>query len=162
MANTTKHVKSYSMSAARTVADVVKHFIGSRAPAAPSEGTGVAIRRPAYRQQAEWLLMSNVLTRIGQTLIHDVTRQEIAELLDDIARRGAPITANRVYYLLRQCFRFAVTWDLIPRSPIEGMPMPGGRESPRTRALTDAEIAVFWSRVGSADMATSTKLGLML
>jgi hypothetical protein len=91
-----------------------------------------------------------VLNRIGQKLACDVTRREVAELLDEIVRRGALITANRVYYLLKQCFRFAVAWDLMPHSPMEGMPLPGGRETRRTRVLSDAEIAVCWAPTGAA------------
>jgi integrase len=151
--------------AAFTVADLVRQFIHRRSPTAPPDETLASGprdggSRPAYRRQAEWLLKANVLNRIGQTLVCDVTRRELVELLYAIVQRGAPSTANRVYSLLKQCFRFAVAWDLVPHSPMEGMSRPGGRETPRTRVLSDSEIPLFWTRVESANMATPTKLGL--
>jgi integrase len=161
MAKSTEYIGSFQAPEGFTVADLVRQFIGSRTTAA-SARTGVAVRRPASRQQAEWSLLGNIINRLGQTSIGDVTRQEVAELLREIARRGAPITANRVYYLLRQSFRFAVAQGLILRSPIDGLPLPGGRESRRTRVLSDAEIPVFWQRIESANMAASTRLGLMI
>lgn len=144
-----------------TVADLVEHFIHRRSPTAPAD-KATATEHRAYRRQAERLLRKNVLNRIGQSLACDVTRRELVDLLGDIVRRGAPITANRVYSLLKQCFSFAVAWDLMTYSPMVGMPAPGGRERRRTRILSDAEIPIFWTRVESANMATPTKLGLKL
>jgi integrase len=145
-----------------TVADLVKQFIRRRMQTRAPRYTGELVRRPVYSQPAEWLLMRNVLSRIGHMLICDVTCRQVADLLDAIVRRGAPVTANRVYYLLRQCFRFGVASGLMPHSPIEDMRLPGGQESPRTRALSDPEIAQFWARIESANMAARTKLGLKL
>jgi len=161
VANYTQHAESSQAPETITVAELARQFISSRTPGPRLVGIGAAAR-PLARRQAEWSLLSKVLDRIGETSLSKVTRQQVAEILQDIARRGAPVTANRAYYLLRQCFRFAVAQGLMPCSPIEYLPLPGGQEKRRTRALSDSEIAVFWQRIESANMDVRTKLGLKL
>jgi integrase len=43
-----------------------------------------------------------------------------------------------------------------------GVKQPGGKERPRKRVLTAAEIQTFWSKLDSADMAEPTRLALKL
>jgi integrase len=82
--------------------------------------------------------------------------------LDKIVDRGAPVTANRVYSLLKQMFAWAAAKDIIPAYPMLGMERPGGDEKPRKRALSEDEIRAFWSKLGAAEMHEATRLALKL
>ncbi len=160
--------------AAGTVADIVEQFVHRKLRAERwHEETGVWVRetkpdkkariRPRKRPEvAESLLKANLVDKIGKEKAQDVTKRQLIALLGDIVDRGAPVTANRVYSLLKQCFEFAAAKDLIPASPMAGVLRPGGNERPRDRTLNDDEVRAFWSKVDSAKMADATKLGLKL
>ncbi len=80
----------------------------------------------------------------GSRRTSGIQRIEIVELLNGIVDRGAKISANRTYTLLRNLFRFAVKQAIIPASPMVEIGRPGGRETMRSRVLDDAEIIEFW------------------
>jgi integrase len=69
--------------------------------------------------------------------------REVIELLDAIVDRGARVMANRTAALLSQMFRFGVHRSIVEISPVQLLYRPGGREKPRGRTLTDAELTVF-------------------
>lgn len=160
--------------AAGTVADIVEQFVHRKLRAERwDEESAKWVRetradkksriRPRKRPEvAESLLKANLVDKIGKAKAQDVTKRQLIGLLDDIVDRGAPVTANRVYSLLKQCFEFAAAKDLIPASPMAGVLRPGGDESPRDRSLNEDEIRAFWTKVGSAKMEEPTKLGLKL
>jgi integrase len=100
--------------------------------------------------------------KIGTEKARDVSRRQLIALLDGIVDRGAPVTANRVYSLLKQCFEFAAAKDLIPASPMAGVLRPGGDEIARDRTLAEDEVRTFWTKLESAKMAQPTRLGLKL
>jgi integrase len=160
--------------AAGTVADIVEQFVHRKLRAERWDGeSDLWVRdtkadkkariRPRKRPEvAESLLKANLVDKIGKEKAQDVTKRQLIALLDDIVDRGAPVTANRVYSLLKQCFEFAAAKDLIPASPMAGVLRPGGDESPRDRTLNEDEVRAFWANVESAKMADPTKLGLKL
>ena len=160
--------------AAGTVADIVEQFVHRKLKAERwDEESGAWVRetkagkksriRPRKRPEvAESLLKANLVDKIGKEKAQDVTKRQLIALLDDIVDRGAPVTANRVYSLLKQCFEFAAAKDLISASPMAGVLRPGGDEVPRDRTLNDHEIRAFWTKLDSAKMAEPTKLGLKL
>jgi integrase len=160
--------------AAGTVADIVEQFVHRKLRAERwNEETSAWVReskgdkkvriRPRKRPEvAESLLKANLVDKIGTEKARDVTRRQLIRLLDDIVDRGAPVTANRVYSLLKQCFEFAAAKELIPASPMAGVLRPGGDEMPRDRTLNEDEIRTFWAKLESAQMSTPTKLALKL
>jgi len=160
--------------AAGTVADIVEQFVHRKlraerwdeqtgAWARESKGDKKARIRPRKRPEvAEALLKANLVDKIGTQTARDVTRRQLIQLLDDIVDRGAPVTANRVYSLLKQCFEFAAAKELIPASPMAGVLRPGGDEMPRDRALNEDEVRTFWTKLDSAAMSPTSKLGLKL
>jgi integrase len=161
--------------ASGTVADIVEQFVHRKLRAERwDEETNAWVRetkadkkarmKPRKRPEvAEQLLKANLVDKIGKEKARDVTRRQLIQLLDGIVDRGAPVTANRVYSLLKQCFEFAASKDLIPASPMAGVPrLPGGEESNRDRALNEDEVRAFWTGLDTAKMADATKLGLKL
>jgi integrase len=125
--------------------------------------------KPRKRPEAaEALLKSNLVDAsidgrpVGSMKAQDLTRRQLVRLLEAIADRPAPVTANRVHALLVQMFNWAAGKDLIPASPMAGIERPGGQESPRNRVLTADEVKAFWSKLETAEMAEPTRLALKL
>jgi integrase len=160
--------------AAGSVAEIVEQFVHRKLRAERwDEETGAWVReskgdkkvriRPRKRPEvAEALLKANLVDKIGTQTARDITRRQLIQLLDDIVDRGAPVTANRVYSLLKQCFEFAAAKELIPASPMAGVLRPGGDEVPRDRALNEDEVRTFWTKLESAAMSRTSQLGLKL
>jgi len=97
-------------------------------------------KRPEY---AEAMLRRDVLPAWGTRDARTIEPVEVIELLDGIVARGSPVVANRVAALLSQMFRYAIHRRLVASSPVQLLFRPGGRERPRDRVLTDAELTVI-------------------
>jgi integrase len=79
-------------------------------------------------------------------LVATIDRTEIADLLDGIADRGAPVLARRVQAHLHRFFRWSVGRGYIAANPMADMEKVGTAVE-RDRVLTDAELAVVWNAV---------------
>lgn len=162
--------------ASGTVADLVEQFVHRKLRAERwDEARQAWVRdskmktKPRKRPEAAQALLSANLVNakldgetVGKIKAPDLTRRQLVRLLDAIVDRGAPVTANRVYALLKQMFEWAAAKDIIPASPMAGVERPGGEESPRNRTLKPDEIRAFWEKIETADMAAPTRLALKL
>lgn len=117
---------------------------------------------PSRRRKKGSKPVPTFISELGSVKAPELTKRQIIEFLDGIVDRGAPVTANRTYALLKQLFEWAAAKDLIAASPMAGVEAPGGKERPRDRILTTEEIKTFWSKLDTADMAEPTKLALRL
>lgn len=95
-------------------------------------------------EAAKALLDANVLPYLGSRAAASIRKRDLVVLLDRIVSRGSPVAANRVNALLKQAFAIAADRDLIEAIPTFPRKAPGGEEKPRTRVLTDDEIALLW------------------
>ncbi|HEV3109796.1 MAG TPA: tyrosine-type recombinase/integrase [Candidatus Binataceae bacterium] len=73
----------------------------------------------------------------------EISRRDVARLLDGIAERGAAIMANRTLALVSRIFTFGVSREIVEQNPAYRMPKPGV-ERQRERCLAEAEIATVW------------------
>lgn len=80
----------------------------------------------------------------GDRDIHDITRRDVIDLLDEIADSGRLTTANRVLAHTRKFFNWCVERDVIEVAPSAGV-KPPSKETSRDRVLTDDEIRWFWA-----------------
>jgi integrase len=96
-------------------------------------------RRPEYVQR---ILDAEVLPRWANRDARTIKPREVIELLDEIADR-APVMANRVAGVLSQLFRFGIHRAIVETSPVQLLYRPGGKEKPRSRALSEAELRSF-------------------
>jgi integrase len=94
-------------------------------------------------RETERLLRREILPKLGQQRLGEVTRAEARRLIEEIADRGAPIVANRVLALLRALCNWAKGQDIIAVSPCDGL-KPSTPERSRDRILSDDEIRLFW------------------
>jgi integrase len=93
--------------------------------------------------------------------VSSITRRDAVLLLDKVRKR-APVTANRLQGVLIRMFNFASERGIIDFSPLAGMRR--GKESSRSRVLTDAEIKTLWNCLDlertDIDIYRLTKLAL--
>jgi integrase len=84
----------------------------------------------------------DVLPTLGSRRVADVTRAEVADMLQRIVDRGSPVSANRTMADVKQLFLYCVVRGWIPHSPTDAIRQKyvGGREKARDRTLDDAEI----------------------
>lgn len=103
------------------------------------------------------MLKRDILPLIGAMKAAEVTKRDVIKLLDTVATRSdlrasvrpsdrrLTTRPNRVYELVRAICRWAVGRDILQYDPTWGMKAPVKRNKPRDRALSPAEIAIFWA-----------------
>ncbi|KAB2917783.1 MAG: DUF4102 domain-containing protein [Hyphomicrobiaceae bacterium] len=127
------------------------------------------VTRHAKPKKRSWTedernLKKDVYPTMGKIRAGQVTRLDVARLLDRIHDRGAPIQANRTLALVRKLFNFAVAEGYVQSNPASGIPMRA-KETARTRILSPDEIKAFWSALEKAvgfDDVTADALRLQL
>jgi integrase len=98
---------------------------------------------------------------LGAKRIDEVTRANVADLLDDIKARGAPVAANRVHGTLRGIYLWAIERGIVSVSPVSRKPPT--TEMSRERTLTDVEIKRVWKALDKigGPFAAAAKLMLL-
>jgi len=97
-----------------------------------------------------------IISRWGERPASEITRDDIRELLREIAARPSPITANRLLEVLRRLYAWAIEEELvdIQVSPTANIKRPAPREQKRDRVLDyiddidrNHEYALLWSAI---------------
>ena len=83
-------------------------------------------------------LGGEVLPYWKHRLARDITRRDVRERIEAIAKRG-PIFANRVRAMIHKLFNFAIQHDIVEHNPVAGTARPG-IERKRDRVLKEDEI----------------------
>jgi integrase len=104
------------------------------------------IERHAKPKKKSWKedqrqLRAEILPAWHNRPVKTITRRDVYALLDPIAHRGAPVSANRVLALLSRIFTYGIDRDWLDQNPaarIDKQP-----ETPRDRILTDKELKGF-------------------
>jgi integrase len=104
-------------------------------------------RRPEY---AERILTRDVLPEWRGRDARTITPREVIELLDGIVARGSRVMANRTASLLGQMFKFGIHRAIVETSPVMLLYRPGGKERPRSRALSEDELKAFLQNLDDA------------
>jgi integrase len=85
------------------------------------------------------ILEREVLSRWKGRSIHEITRQDVLKLLDEIVDRGSPGMANRVFTVMRSLCNWAIGRGILEKSPCAGLSKPSQGRS-RDRVLSDDEL----------------------
>jgi integrase len=104
--------------------------------------------RPATQVQFKGLLTREVLPRLGDRTLAEVTKKDIITILDELSDK--PIAANRLLSVTKRFFNWAIERDIITASPLNGLKQPYS-EVARDRVLSDDELGSVWR--------AATKLG---
>jgi integrase len=97
-------------------------------------------KRPEY---AEAILQRDVLPIWKGRDARTIEPADVIDLLDRIVERNAPVQANRTAALLGQMFKFGIHRKIVATTPVQLLFRPGGKEKPRARTLSDAELTAF-------------------
>jgi hypothetical protein len=109
------------------------------------------IKLYAMKELKGWLKVKKTLEKeivavIGKLKVKDVAAADLARITSKIMQRDAPVQANRVHAYTVAMFSWGVDNHHIQSNPLKNMkkPFKGERDRQRERALSDAEIAIFW------------------
>jgi integrase len=97
-------------------------------------------KRPEYVEQ---ILAKHVLPEWAGRDARTIRAREVITLLDKVVASGRRVMANKVAGLLAQLFRYGIHRSIIETTPVQLLMRPGGKQKPRQRALTDAELAAY-------------------
>lgn len=94
----------------------------------------------------------DIKPNIGKLLIADVKPTHIDAMLQTIVARGAPTMANDVLRWVRRMFDYAIKRGHLTSNPAIAFDLndAGGKEEPRTRWLTRAELVCLFEGMRNA------------
>ena len=104
------------------------------------KGGGAILRS---KDQIVRRLENDIFPQWGGTPILEITKIDVRELVEDIAK-DRPVAANRTLALVSRIFNWACKKDRLDASPAYGIDPPSVEVS-RDRVLTDDEIIRLWS-----------------
>lgn len=116
---------------ALTVAGLIERFINRHAK-----------QRLRSWRDYEKLMARDVLPDLGERAAGDVTRAQLANLLDKVAER-APVVSNRLLTVISSVFSWGVSEGLVERNPVLGL-RKRAAEVAKDRVLSDDEIRHMW------------------
>jgi integrase len=106
-------------------------------------------------------LRLHVLPKWGRRDYTTITRADVIELIERIIAAGKPVLANRVQALVSSIFTFALDAALITAHPAIKL-RKRGKETVKTRILSDDEIRLFWKHAILPPVSKSVGLALRL
>ena len=107
------------------------------------------------------ILYKDVIPVIGRRKAKDVKKRDVVLLLDAVVNRGAPITANKTYEILRKMFNFAVSRSILEYSPCGGIEKPS-KSKTRDRVLEEKEIILIWEKLEELPITKGAELAIKL
>lgn len=103
----------------------------------------------SWANEAKRILEREVIPALGAKRLSTLAKADIHKMLDDIVKRGSPITANRVLAVFRRLCNWAVGRGHVAVSPCESIESPSAEET-RDRVLEDDEIKLAWAAFAGA------------
>jgi integrase len=94
-------------------------------------------------EYAQAILAKHVLPEWAGRDARSIKPREVIELLDKVVASGRRVMANKVAGLLAQLFRYGIHRAIVEDSPVKLLMRPGGKEKPRSRALSDDELKTY-------------------
>lgn len=94
-------------------------------------------------KETERILRREVEPAFGTRDYPSITKAEMIGLIETITDRGAPVLARNTLAAVRKMFNWAVSRDLLDRSPCDRVKAPG-KAPKRERALSTEEMRAVW------------------
>jgi len=137
--------------AAQTFAKVVEAYLAAKKD---------ALAPVSHRIFSLYLRSGSYVRPLHNMAIRDITRGDIAARLDAIRQEHSSNTADAVRGKLSALFGWAIQRGYRDDNPVINTERPE-RSKPRTRVLTDSELAAIWNACGDDEFGRITRL-LML
>jgi integrase len=146
-------VETNSGGAALTVAELAKDFIA------------YISRRRKRPEQARRPIEEDIVPRIGDKRLADVSSRDVRQIVESVVARGAATQAGVVLAVMKQLFRFAQGRDEMATNPAATLD-PGALgvvQNKCSRYLSPEEIGEFWNGLDAyTGMTPTVRLGLKL
>ncbi len=110
------------------------------------------------------LIKRNIIPVLGKRKAKTIKRKDLVWALTLVVDRGSKVTANRTLAAIKGMFAYAVERDILENSPaaLITKKVIGGKETPRDRYLSEAEIKVFLETIDNAPFSRSIQLILKI
>jgi integrase len=97
-------------------------------------------------EQVKARMALDILPALGKRYVSDITRADVANTLQKIVDRGSAVAANRTLADVKHMFDYCVDRGWIEASPAARIRQKiiGGKETARSRTLSDAELDAFF------------------
>src|SRR5262245_33801711 len=124
------------------------------------------LEKHAQRKKRSWrederVIRKELLPKWGRRKAHDIKRQDVHSLLDEIVARGSTIQANRTLALIRKIFNSGLGRGLVEHNPCLQIEAPG-KENQRQRVLSRDEIGALWKSFADLGPAMGAMFKLRL
>ena len=121
-------------------------------------------QRKDQGKEVERAFRKDILPVLGALPAADVTRGDIAHLLDAVVARGAKVVANHLLADLRQMYGFGIARNYVEADPTSHLRKAdfGGRPRERDRVLSEQEITELAQRLPLARLLKSTELAIWI
>ena len=131
-----------------------------RPPQTDREGKDKSRVRPkTYRELRRYLL--DTFRPLHSTPVDGVTRKDIAFHLARLRRERGVSVESCARAALNKFFSWAMTMGLVEHNPVIGTPQPS-RVEPRSRVLSDSELAAIWHACQDDDYGHIIRLLILL
>jgi len=94
------------------------------------------------RKELRRVLEREALAEWRGRSVHEISRHDVASLINAVAARGTPYAANKLLKVLRTFFRWCVGRGILEQSPAQGISFPA-REVSRDRVLSDEDLSAI-------------------
>jgi len=118
------------------------------------------VQKRTWKNDA-WIINHDLVPAWGGRKAEAIRRKDVIALLDDIAKRGAPIQANRTLACVRKMYNWAISRDILENNPCIQV-QPVARENQRDRVLAEDEIKAVWKVIESLNPLMSSLYKLRL
>lgn len=137
----------------KTIRDLFEHW--SKIDLLRHKDGGKEIRR---------MFEKDVLPRIGDLAVEDITKAHVLMVVDEIQARGVHRMAKMIFSLMRQMFRFAQDREIIDNDPTAAIRKAkvGGKDTERDRVLSEDEIKELHAKLPNARLMQTTELAVWL
>ena len=118
-------------------------------------------RSAAYLKRSTERLAKDVYPLIGDTKACEVSKRDVAAIVEQAGHRGALTEANRLRALLHAILGWASGTGRVETNPAAGLPRPF-EEKARERVLSDEEIRAIWTGLDAAPGDAASKIAMRL
>lgn len=149
----------------KTVSQLVEEFLADLAVVAPN----IKTKKPRTIEEYRLNLHRDVIPAIGKRKAKTIDREDIAEIINKIVRRGKIVQANRTLAACSRLFNWALSRGLVLYNPCAQMKKY--EERPRERVLTEpeqkttraekashAEIKNLWEQLAADESRTESRI----
>ena len=106
----------------------------------------------------------DVLPSMGELFVEDIRKGHISLLIGNLKKRGVNHLARNLLKLIRQMFRFAVSYDFIEFDPTASLSIAKMTTKPteRERTLSENEIRALVRQIPDAHLLKSTECAIWI